>query len=141
MHHIVCFSGGESSALVAEAVVRKFGREAVTLLNHDINPNLEAADVKRFKAEVAAALGVPITYANYQGLAAAELPDQFDLSKTAFKQPGTGNALCTYYLKTAPFDAYLAARHPPGTASLPRLALGHGEMDGDLAVWARCGGR
>lgn len=115
MHHLVCFSGGESSALVAEAVVRKFGRDAVTLLNHDINPRLEAADVKRFKLEVSAALGVPITYANYQGLAPEALPDQFDVSKTAFKQPGTGTALCTYYLKTEPFDAYLAAHHPPGS--------------------------
>ena len=118
MRHIVCFSGGESSARVAEAVVRKYGREAVTLLNHDINPNLEDADVKRFKLEVAAALGVPITYANYQDLPADELPDQFDISVEAgaFKNPGTGNALCTNRLKTAPFDAYLAAHHPPGTA-------------------------
>lgn len=115
MHHLVCFSGGESSALVAEAVVRKYGRDAVTLLNHDINPAYEAADIKRFKAEVAAALGLPITQANYQGLPADELPDQFDLSKTAFKQPGTGNALCTYQLKTKPFEQYLAAHHAPGT--------------------------
>lgn len=115
MHHLVCFSGGESSALVAEAVVRRFGKDAVTLLNHDINPAYEDADIKRFKADVAAAVGVPITYANYKGLPAAELPDQFEISKTGFKQPGTGNTFCTYYLKTKPFEDYLLAHHPPGT--------------------------
>ena len=118
MHHIVCFSGGESSAIVAEAVVRRFGHEAVTLLNHDINPNVEEADVKRFKAEVAAKLGMGITQANYKDLPAAELPDQFDISiqSSGFKAPGTGDALCTNRLKTAPFAAYLAAHHPAGTA-------------------------
>ena len=118
MRHIVCFSGGESSAIVAEAVVRRYGKSNVTLLNHDINPNVEDADVKRFKAEVAAALGMVITQANYRGLPAAELPDQFDISiqSSGFKAPGTGDALCTNRLKTAPFAAYLAAHHPPGTA-------------------------
>lgn len=122
MIHIVCFSGGESSALVAEAVVRKFGKEQVVLLNHDINPRLEDADVKRFKLEVSAALGVLITYANYKGLPAEELPDQFDISLKnstggfGFKQPGTGNAFCTWDLKTKPFEAYLLANHAPGAA-------------------------
>lgn len=118
MQHIVCFSGGESSAIVAEAVVRRYGAGAVTLLNHDINPRVEDADVKRFKAEVAAALGLPITYANYKGLPAEELPDQFDISLAAgaFKNPGTGDALCTNRLKTVPFAAFLAAHFPPGTA-------------------------
>ena len=120
MHHIVCFSGGESSAIVAEAVVRRYGKQAVTLLNHDINPNVEDADVKRFKAEVAAALGMVITQANYKDLPADELPDQFDIStaSSGFKAPGTGDALCTNRLKTAPFAAYLAARHPPGTVTI-----------------------
>ena len=120
MQHIVCFSGGESSAIVAEAVVRRYGRESVTLLNHDINPNVEDADVKRFKAEVAAALGLPITQANYRNLPAAELPDQFDISiqSSGFKAPGTGDALCTNRLKTAPFAAYLAAHHLPGTVTI-----------------------
>ena len=37
MTHIVCFSGGESSAIVAIEVVRKFVKENVVLLNHDIS--------------------------------------------------------------------------------------------------------
>jgi hypothetical protein len=38
--HVVCFSGGHSSALVAIEVVRRYGRNGVVLLNHDINPRV-----------------------------------------------------------------------------------------------------
>ena len=51
--HIVCYSGGHSSALVAIEVVKLFGKENVILLNHNINPRYEDADIKRFKKEVA----------------------------------------------------------------------------------------
>ena len=65
MTHIACFSGGESSAIVAIEVVRKFGKENVVLLNHDISSKVEDADVKRFKKEISNYLGLPITYANH----------------------------------------------------------------------------
>ena len=39
--HIVCFSGGESSAIVAVELVRKFGKENVILVNHNINSKKE----------------------------------------------------------------------------------------------------
>lgn len=113
MKHIVCYSGGHSSALVAIEVVRKFGKEDVVLLNHDINKNVEAQDVKRFKKEVADYLGLPITYANIRGLHAEEIPDQFDvvISAKAFKV-GNGSELCTSRLKTEPFMKYLNNNHP-----------------------------
>ena len=42
MTHIVCFSGGESSAIVAIEVVRKFGKENVVLFpSHDIARKLK----------------------------------------------------------------------------------------------------
>lgn len=118
MHHIVCFSGGHSSGLVALAVVRRFGPQCVTLLNHDIHPHKEDADIKRFKVAVASHLGVPITYANYGDLSSEQLPDQFQVSLNAggFKQPGSGNAFCTHELKTKPFHAYLTQHHAPGQA-------------------------
>jgi hypothetical protein len=72
----VCYSGGHSSALVAIEVVRRFGADGVVLLNHDINGRVEDADVKRFKREVAAFLGLPITYANH---ARVDEWDQFDV--------------------------------------------------------------
>ena len=43
--HIVALSGGESSAIVGIEVARKFGIENLVLLNHDINPAIEPADV------------------------------------------------------------------------------------------------
>ena len=49
MTHIVCLSGGESSAIVAIEVCRKFGIDDVVLLNHDISSKVEDVDVKRFK--------------------------------------------------------------------------------------------
>ena len=52
MTHIVCLSGGESSAIVAIEVCRKFGIDDVVLLNHDISSKVEDADVKRFKKEI-----------------------------------------------------------------------------------------
>ena len=51
MTHIVCLSGGESSAIVAIEVCRKFGIDDVVLLNHDISSKVEDADVKRFKTK------------------------------------------------------------------------------------------
>ena len=81
MKHDISYSGGHSSARVAASVARKFPNDEVILLNHDINPNVELADVKRFKKEVAKYLGLNITYANYEGIEDCEdIPDQFDVS-------------------------------------------------------------
>lgn len=66
--HIVCYSGGHSSALVAIEVVRMFGKENVILLNHNINKRYEDLDIKRFKIEVANYLDLPITFANIKGI-------------------------------------------------------------------------
>jgi len=109
MKHIVCYSGGHSSALVAIEVTRKFGKENVILLNHDINPNVENSDIKRFKKQVADYLGIEITFANIKGITSPEkLPDQFDVTQMAdaFKV-GDGTELCTSRLKTEPFKKYL----------------------------------
>ena len=109
LKHIICYSGGHSSALVAIEAVRKFGAENCVLLNHDIASNVEHEDIKRFKIEVARYLGMPVTYANIHGLSAEELPDQFDvvMQASAFKV-GRGTELCTSRLKTEPFMKWLA---------------------------------
>ena len=111
--HIVCYSGGHSSALVAVEVSRKFGAENTVLLNHDISGWVESPDIKRFKVQVANRIGLPITFANIKNLPAEELPDQFDVTiqAQAFKV-GSGSELCTSRLKTEPFMAYLKERHP-----------------------------
>lgn len=110
MKHVVCYSGGHSSALVAIEVTRKFGAENVILLNHDIHASVENPDIKRFKADVAKHLGLPITYANMDGV---ESMDQFDVvvKARAFKV-GNGEALCSNRLKTQPFHKWLKANFP-----------------------------
>ena len=113
MKHIVCYSGGHSSALVAIEVVRKYGKENVILVNHDISSNVEHEDIKRFKRDVAKYLGLPITYVNIDGKIASDIPDQFDVcvSISAFKV-GQGTELCTSKLKTEPFLLWLS-KIPP----------------------------
>lgn len=110
MKHIICYSGGHSSALVAIEVVREYGKDQCVLLNHDIHPSVEDADVKRFKKEVADYLGMEITYANHPEW---DTKDQFDVvaDAKAFKV-GNGTALCTNRLKTAPFEKWLKENHP-----------------------------
>ena len=105
MKHIVCYSGGHSSALVAIECVRKFGKDSVVLLNHDIHPSVESEDIKRFKNEVASSLGLNITYANNPMW---NKWDQFDvvIDAKAFKVK-KGTALCTHRLKTQPFERWL----------------------------------
>jgi len=151
MKHIVCYSGGHSSALVAIEVVRKYGTEDVVLLNHNLNPTVENEDIKRFKLEVAAYLGIEITYANHDTW---DTTDQFDVSiaAKAFKV-GQGTALCTNRLKTAPFEKWLDLNHPNKdciiyygfdineTARIQRrssiLSLKGYKTDYPLALWKR----
>ena len=111
--HIVCYSGGHSSARVAIAVAKRFGAENTILLNHDISEWVESSDIKRFKLEVSNYIGVPITYANIKDLPIEEIPDQFDVvvEAAAFKV-GTGSELCTSRLKTEPFSIYLKNNFP-----------------------------
>jgi hypothetical protein len=114
MKHIVCYSGGHSSALVAIEVARKYGAQNTVLLNHNISSWVEDQDVKRFKDEVSSYIGVPITYANIDGIEDdAKIPDQFDVvvKAQAFKV-GSGTELCTSRLKTEPFMKWLEKEFP-----------------------------
>lgn len=114
--HIVCFSGGEGSALASIEVYRRFGNHDLILLNHDICDRVEDTDVKRFKGDVAAYCGVPVTYANHP---AWHYKDQFDVvvEAGAFKV-GTGTALCTNRLKTEPFYKWLKDNEVDPTCTL-----------------------
>ncbi len=109
MKHVVLHSGGHSSGLVAIEVCRRFGTENVTLLNHDIPALVEAADIKRFKREIADYVGLPITYANHPDPEA----NQFSvcIQAKAFKVDN-GPELCTSRLKTEPFMRWLDENHP-----------------------------
>lgn len=108
--YIVCYSGGVSSALVAIEAVRKHGKDNVILLNHDISPEVEHADIKRFKQEVADYLGLKITYANHEEWN-KKTPIDICLDLGAL-QYQAGNALCTKHLKTDPFMDWLNENYP-----------------------------
>jgi hypothetical protein len=104
MKHIICYSGGHSSAIVAIEVVRKYGKESVILCNHRLI--LEDKDVERFENEVADYLGLPITYIDFDGW---QTKDQFDviIDKGSFVNTKTKQALCTTVMKTEPFMSWL----------------------------------
>lgn len=111
MKYVVCYSGGHSSAICAVETVRRYGKENVILLNHNINPRSEDEDVQRFKEEVADYLGIDITYANMDGW---EELDQFDvcMRENAFKYGIQSSAICTQKLKTEPFKLWLDENYP-----------------------------
>lgn len=108
--HVICYSGGHSSAICAIEATRRFGKENVILLNHDINPKYEDKDIKRFKKEVAEYLGIQITYCNYNGIEDPDLiPSQFQvcLNAGSFVNVHTRDILCTSLLKTKPFNQFI----------------------------------
>ncbi len=113
MKHIVCYSGGHSSALVAVEVSRKFGKENTVLLNHDIHSRVESKDIKRFKIEVADYLNIKITYANHPDYLTK---DQIDVCVDAksWVNPANRQILCTNRLKTAPFMEWLKENYETG---------------------------
>jgi len=113
--HVVCYSGGHTSAICAIEVTRRFGKENTILLNHDLHFTVEHADIKRFKREVAEYLGIEVTQANY----ADPNADQFDVcvEAKAFKV-GNGSELCTSRLKTEPFQRWLKGSIQPGNATI-----------------------
>lgn len=110
LKHIVLFSGGHSSAIVAIKVVERFGKENCILLNHNINISVEDEDIKRFKEEVSEYLGMEITYSNMEYW---DSKDQFDVcvEAKAFKTKDAP-AICTSRMKTEPFLNYLKNSFP-----------------------------
>jgi hypothetical protein len=118
---VVCYSGGHSSALTAVEAVRRYGRENVILLNHDISPHVEHEDIKRFKREIAEYLGVEITYANMDGWETLD-PLKLSVKNKAF-QFVPGRALCTLYLKTEPFQQWLRKNYPAWQSVLEEKML------------------
>lgn len=110
MVYIVCYSGGHSSALVAIEAVRKYGKENVILLNHNISSKVEHEDIKRFKLEVAEYLGMEITEANMENYENTA-PLDICVKRKAFKLD-ISKVPCTYELKTVPFYKWLAENYP-----------------------------
>lgn len=110
MKYVICYSGGASSSECALSVVKKYGKENVILLNHDITPIVEQACTKKLKKDVAEYLGMEITYANHKNWETAT-PVQVCLDAKAWKA-GRGPILCTNRLKTEPFKNWMEENDP-----------------------------
>ncbi len=93
--------------------MRKYGKENVILLNHNISSHVEHEDIKRFKQEISDYCGVPITYANMENF--ENMPPLEVCKKLGTFSAGTHKAFCTYNLKTEPFYRYLEANFPKST--------------------------
>jgi hypothetical protein len=111
--HIVCFSGGHSSALVAVEVARRFGAKNTILLNHNISPEVELPDIKRFKQAVADYLGIEITYANHPEWE-TKTPMQVCIDAGSWINPSNRQILCTNRLKTTPAFEWYARNYVDG---------------------------
>lgn len=96
--HIVQFSGGAASALVAKMVVDKFGKENVILLHSDTKA--EDLDTYRFIEHVSNFLDVPITDASDGRSLWQVIEDEHCL-------PSSFIPFCTRILKQEPADRYL----------------------------------
>lgn len=107
MRHVVCFSGGIESALVAIEVVRRFGKDDVILLNHNICQAAEDHDIKQYKQTIANYLELPITFCNAPAESDRELDPLWKCIRAKAFKVGRGTELCTNRLKTAPFHAWL----------------------------------
>lgn len=109
MKHIACYSGGEASACVAVELVARFGPENVILMNHQINAEVEHEVILQYKLDIAAYLGIPITYASMPGW---ETMNQFDVCIKAKAFKVGVHPLCTNRLKTNPFHKWLKDAFP-----------------------------
>ena len=98
MKHIVCYSGGHSSALVALEVAAKHGTSDLVLLNHDMHFSVEHADIKRFKHEVAELLRKTLdAFARLDTKAAVAILREDDLIDEEFD--GFVRKLITYMME------------------------------------------
>lgn len=110
MKYVICYSGGMSSSECALTIAKKYGAENVILLNHDITSHVEQACTKKLKKDVAAYLGLDITYANHPNWEQAT-PVKVCVDAGAWKV-GNGSILCTNRLKTAPFKEWMENNDP-----------------------------
>jgi hypothetical protein len=109
MKHIVSLSGGVSSALAAERVINRYGRDAVTLWFADTS--WEDPDLHRFMRDCMARWGGELVrYCD--GRTPLEVAEDHHII------PNSRIAPCTFELKIQPFVKFLATVPKPLTVHL-----------------------
>lgn len=109
MHHIVSLSGGVSSAMAADRVINRYGRDNTTLWFADTS--WEDDDLYRFLDDCMARWGgALVRYTD--GRTPLEVAEDVSLI------PNQKRAPCTRVLKIEPFSTYLATVAKPVTVHL-----------------------
>jgi 3'-phosphoadenosine 5'-phosphosulfate sulfotransferase (PAPS reductase)/FAD synthetase len=98
MKHIVKFSGGAASAVVAKLVIDEFGHDDVILLYSDTKS--EHPDADRFRDQVCKFLGHEMTVV-------ADGRDIWELIDDSHTLPGQFMPFCTQLLKQRPSERFL----------------------------------
>jgi hypothetical protein len=109
MQHIVSLSGGASSAIAAERVIQRYGKDAVTLWFADTS--WEDEDLYRFLSDCCARWGIePVIH--------REGRTPLQVAEDEHIIPNQKLAPCTHRLKTEPFARYIKTLSPPITIHL-----------------------
>lgn len=127
MKHIVMFSGGAASSVVAKMVVTKYPND--TILLHTPT-GAEHPDADRFREQVAKFIGLPITVEK----ASKTL---WELAESRKHIPNDSLPYCTSELKLAPQDRFLKRLEKQGQDFIQYLGLGVDEWGRMQKVWAR----
>ncbi len=109
MHHIVSVSGGVASAIAAELVINRYGRERVTLWFADTL--FEDEDVYRFLDDCLQRWGGELLV-HTEGRTPLQVFEQEHVI------PNNRLAPCTHRLKIKPFTRWLAEQPRPATVHL-----------------------
>ena len=125
--HIVMFSGGAASSVVAKMVANKYPND--TILLHTPT-GAEHPDADRFREQVAKFIGLPITIEK----ASKTL---WELVESRKHIPNDSLPYCTSELKLAPQDRFLKRFEKQGQDFIQYLGLGVDEWGRMQKVWAR----
>lgn len=127
MKHIVMFSGGAASSVVAKIVADKYPNE--TILLHTPT-GAEHEDADRFRQQVADFIGLPITVE-------AANKTLWEMVESYKQVPNDGLPYCTERLKLIPQDRYLKKLEKQKESFIIYLGLGVDEWRRIQKVWAR----
>jgi len=127
LKHIVMFSGGAASSVVAKLVADKYPND--TILLHTPT-GAEHEDADRFREQVAEFIGLPITVE-------AANKTLWEMVESNKQVPNDSLPYCTERLKLIPQDRYLKRLEKQGESVIIYVGLGVDEWRRIQKVWAR----
>lgn len=127
MKHIVMFSGGAASSVVAEMVAKRYPND--TILLHTPT-GAEHPDADRFRAQVAEYIGLPITIE-------AAKKTLWEMVESNKHMPGEALPWCTARLKLRPQERYFKQLENIGEKFIQYVGFGFDEWRRVQRVFAR----